>query len=57
MRCKEEGTAYIPVRQYSPWSDENHLLPSDSRGVQIIGDAMEDDHSLRTTTKRVNDHR
>ena len=57
MKCEEVGTVYSPVRQYSPWSDEKHLLPMNSREVQIIGDAMEDGHSLRTTTKLVNEHR
>ena len=56
LRCEEEGTVYTEERKYTKWSDEKHLISSDSHKYQNIGNAMEDGHGLRTTTNLVNDH-
>ena len=57
LRCEEEGAVYTGKRKYSKWSDEKHLISSDSHEYQIIGNAMEDGHGFRATTDLVNDHR
>ena len=51
------GETYSSKRIYLLWSDDKPLIPSKSRGFQIVGDSMEDGHGLIATTELVNDDR
>ena len=57
VACEKEGTLYTGKRKYSKWADDKLLISSTSHEYQIIGNAMEDGHSLRATTDLVNEHR
>ena len=57
LRLQLEDRSYKPDRRYSKWSDDKLLFTSTSDKYQLIGNSMEDGHSIRATLDLVNEFR